>query len=97
MPQDAVERVLGRLLTDERFRRLAKKSLEKACMQHGYSLTKTEHDLLCSLKLQVINEVAAQLDPGLCRAVTSRQYPPPFESATYHEECFYEKTVSGDF
>ncbi len=73
MSQEAVERALGRLLTDEGFRRAANKSLEIACMQHGYSLTKTELSLMSGLKLQVIKEVAVRLDPGLCRAVTSQE------------------------
>ncbi len=68
MSQEAVERMLGRLLTDERFRRSANESLEGACMQQGYVLTTTELGLLSDLKLQAINEVAAQLNPGLCRA-----------------------------
>ena len=71
MSQEAVERVLGRLLTDEGFRRSVKESLEVACMRQGYLLTTTELSLLSSLKLQVIDEVAAQLNPGLCRAVTA--------------------------
>jgi hypothetical protein len=33
MSQAAVEQVLGRMITDKRFRRLATKSLETACLQ----------------------------------------------------------------
>lgn len=73
MSQEAVERVLGRLLTDEGFRRSAKESLEVACMQQGYLLTTTELSLLSDLKLQALTDVAAQLNPGLCRAVKSRK------------------------
>lgn len=73
MSQEAVERVLGRLMTDEGFRRAAKESLELACLQQGYLLTKTELQLLADLQLQVISEVALQLNPGLCRAVTSQE------------------------
>ena len=68
MSQDAVERVLGRLITDERFRRAASDSFETACQQEGYLLTKAEQLLLSGLKLHTITEFAAQLDPGLCRA-----------------------------
>jgi len=68
MSQDAVERVLGRLITDERFRRAAFDSFETACQQEGYLLTKAEQLLLSGLKLHTITEFAAQLDPGLCRA-----------------------------
>jgi hypothetical protein len=73
MSQEAVERVLGRLLTDEGFRRSAKESLEVACMQQGYLLTTTELSLLSTMKLQALTDVAAQLHPGLCRAVKSQK------------------------
>jgi hypothetical protein len=68
MSQEAVERVLGRLVTDERFRTRAFDSLEAASLQEGYLLTKVEQHLLSGLKLHAITEFAIQLDPGLCRA-----------------------------
>lgn len=69
MSQEMVERLLGRLITDERFRRAAKESLETACMQGGYRLTTAELLLLSSsLELQRIAELAEHLDSGLCRA-----------------------------
>ena len=42
MSQVAVERVLGRLITDARFRRQAADSFGAACLQEGYNLTTTE-------------------------------------------------------
>lgn len=68
MSQEAVERVLGQLITDERFRRLASDSLETACLQQGYSLSAEEIRLLSGLEPQCISELASRLDPGLCRA-----------------------------
>ncbi len=69
MSQEMVERLLGRLITDERFRRAAKESLEAACMQGGYRLTTAELLLLSSsLELQRIANIAESLDSGLCRA-----------------------------
>ncbi|MBL0225150.1 MAG: hypothetical protein IPQ16_06105 [Geobacteraceae bacterium] len=68
MSQDAVERVLGRLITDERFRTRVIDSLEVASLQEGYLLTKAEQHLLSGLKMHDITELAALLDPGLCRA-----------------------------
>ena len=68
MSQEAVERVLGRLITDERFRRLAADSLEAACLQEGYRLSPAELRLLSGLDLQHITEFARRLNPGLCRA-----------------------------
>jgi hypothetical protein len=71
MSQTAVEQVLGRMITDERFRRLATKSLETACLQEGYQLFPAELRLLSGLDLQCVTELAGRLDPGLCRAGTA--------------------------
>lgn len=68
MSQETVERVLGRLITDERFRRLAADSLEAVCLQEGYQLFPTELQLLSGLDLQCISDLAGRLNPGLCRA-----------------------------
>jgi len=71
MSQTAVEQVLGRMITDERFRRLATTSLEAACLQEGYRLFPAELRLLSNLDLQCISTIAGRLDPGLCRAGTT--------------------------
>jgi hypothetical protein len=68
MSQEAVERLLGRLITDERFRLLAADSLESASLQEGYCLSSAELRLLSGLELQGVTELAGRLDPGLCRA-----------------------------
>ena len=68
MSQEAVERVLGRLITDERFRLRAVESLEYVSLQEGYSLTSAELDLLAGLELRRITEFAGRLDSGLRRA-----------------------------
>ncbi len=68
MSQEAVERVLGRMITDERFRRLASDSLDVICLQEGYLLTPTEVRLLSGLEFQHVTEFAGRLNPGLCRA-----------------------------
>lgn len=68
MSQDAVERVLGRLITDGRFRRQAADSFGAACLQEGYSLTTTELRLLLALELSCFAELAGRLDAGLCRS-----------------------------
>jgi hypothetical protein len=68
MSQEAVEGVLGRLITDERFRCLAADSLEAACLQEGYRLYPAELRLLSRLDLKHITAFAGRLNPGLCRA-----------------------------
>lgn len=69
MSQEAVEQILGRLITDERFRRLVVDSLEAASLREGYNLTPAELLLLSSsLELQRITELADRLNPGLRRA-----------------------------
>lgn len=70
MSQDAVERVLGRLITDERFRRAVGESLEAACLQQGYRLSRLELRFLSELELKQISALAAGINPGLCRADT---------------------------
>lgn len=68
MSQEAVERLLGRLITDEQFRRLCANSLEVASFQEGYILTPLELQLLSKLKQPSVTELCNSLDPGLCRA-----------------------------
>jgi hypothetical protein len=68
MSQDDVERLLGRLVTDEAFRKLAADSLAAACMQIGYQLSATELYLLSDLDMEWLTEYSRRVDPGLCRA-----------------------------
>jgi len=68
MSQEAVERILGRMLTDRRFSALASKSLETAILQEGFQLTPVELRLLSALDMKSVARLAARLDPRLCRA-----------------------------
>lgn len=68
MSQEAVEQVLGRLLTDERFRRQAADSLEAACRQEGYRLIQGELQLLSGLDLRLMADLAGRFSRGLLRA-----------------------------
>ena len=62
MSQEAVELVLGKLLTDARFRRAATDSFEGVCLREGYGLTKTELRLISRLELPCFTELAGRLD-----------------------------------
>ncbi len=68
MSQEAVERVLGRLLTDEQFRRVAERSIEKACREHGYVLSDAELTILSVMNLNMLQLAADSVDPHLQRA-----------------------------
>jgi len=69
MSQDALERLLGRLITDESFRRcVSKNCLERMCLLEGYPLTASELRLANLLDLSALDGVALQLDPGMLRA-----------------------------
>ena len=66
--QDAVERLLGRLITDEHFRKMAADSLFLACQQTGFLLSSTEMELLSGLDIGWFAESSRRIDQGLCRA-----------------------------
>ena len=68
MSQDAVERLLGRLITDENFRQMAADSLFVACHQTGFQLSSTEMELLSGLDIDWFAEFSRHIDDGLCRA-----------------------------
>ena len=51
MSQKAVEQLLGRLMTDGKFRRRALKALDSACMEEGYDLTDAERHIVASMDL----------------------------------------------
>ena len=68
MSQEAVERFLGRMLTDQRFRTLVGESLESASRQEGFQLNPVELRLLSSLEPGCCAELAGLVDPGLRRA-----------------------------
>jgi len=70
MSQRAVEQCLGRLITDNQFRRLAGKSLPQTCRQFGFELTSTEIELLGQLDFSSLADVSRHLNPGLQRSGT---------------------------
>lgn len=67
MSQEAVEKLLGRLLTDDRLRNRAMKSLEDVCRSEGYQLTSEEMQLITSEDLVRIEMIAERLDGKIKR------------------------------
>ncbi len=67
MSQDAVQRLLGRLLTDDLFRLRAARSLATTCQQEGYRLTPEELRLITPEDLIRLDMVALRLDSGIKR------------------------------
>ena len=76
MCQDSVERLLGRMLTDARFRFDAASSLANVCHREGYDLTEGELSLVERINIRTFETVASQLDPGMCRAATPLKKSP---------------------
>lgn len=68
MSQEAVEKLLGRMITDGQFRQLAAQSLEISCLHEGYFLTKEELKLLSGLNVAEFSRIENQLSPCLRRA-----------------------------
>ncbi len=54
MSQAAVDRVLGRQLTDEQFRRFGESSIEKACREHGDVPRDAELAILSEMNLNIV-------------------------------------------
>ena len=67
MSQDAVERLLGRLLTDDWFRQQAAQCLATACHAEGYLLSDEELHCIGANDLQQFAQVSAMLDQGIKR------------------------------
>ncbi|MBV5340581.1 MAG: hypothetical protein J0665_13670 [Deltaproteobacteria bacterium] len=68
MSQEAVERFMGRLVTDAGFRCKAAESLEDACRNAGYLLTAAELLLLSTTDVQRFAELGDGISAGLRRA-----------------------------
>jgi hypothetical protein len=70
MSQLMVERVIGRLLTDEELRKeftRAPEELLKGLRSQGWDLNRTEFDALIRTDISLWSEVAERIDPRLQR------------------------------
>jgi hypothetical protein len=67
MSQEGVERLIGRLITDERFRTRTKEQLEALCREEGYVLSKDEFSMLGQLDFASLSSAAESLDGGIKR------------------------------
>jgi len=67
MSQEAVERFLGRAITDERFRERARLSLEQSCLSEGYAISQTEAEYLANLDFRLLGFVATTLADSIRR------------------------------
>ena len=67
MSQEAVEQFLGRLVTDDRFRRRAMVALENLLEEEGFQLSEKEQQAIKLEDLIRLEMVAARLDTSLKR------------------------------
>jgi hypothetical protein len=67
MSQEAVERLLGRLLTDDEFRKKAGNSLGKACRGAGYDLNEDEIKAIRPDDIMRLEMISLRLDRGIKR------------------------------
>lgn len=67
MSQDAVEKLLGRMLTDDQFRRRTSQNLVAACREQGYLLDDEELELVSKFDSTVLSPAAKILDGGIKR------------------------------
>lgn len=67
MSQEHVERLIGRLLTDEQFRKRAVCDLARACNEEGYALSAEELQLVRQADFVRLSTAAEGLDGGIKR------------------------------
>lgn len=79
MSQQAVERTLGKLLTDESFRDRFLTAPRKAALQVGLRLSDIELAALSGLSRSALWSFSASLDPRICRLCPESEFSPEEE------------------
>ena len=67
MSQEAVERFLGRLLTDDTFRRRAGQSMVTLCRDEGFNLNESELGAISPSDIVRLDLISQQLDRSIKR------------------------------
>lgn len=67
MSQRAVERVIGKLVTDEGFRDQFFENADVASLRIGVDLSREEKDSLLRIPSHALAELAARLDDRICK------------------------------
>ena len=67
MSQEAVEVFIGRIITDEKFRKQATKSVDQACSTIGLKVSSQELIFLQQLDFTLFGEVAMSIDGAIRR------------------------------
>jgi hypothetical protein len=76
MSQHAVERTLGKLLTDESFRERFFASPQVAARQAGLRVSDIELAALSGLSRRALCSLSASLDPRICRLCLASESSP---------------------
>jgi hypothetical protein len=79
MSQQAVERTLGKLLTDESFRERFLTAPRKAALQAGLRLSEIELAALSGFSRSALRSFSASLDPRICRLCSESEFSPEEE------------------
>lgn len=67
MSQRDVERAIGRLLTDEQFRRAFRNDPARACREAGFDLSDLELDALAAFPTPALPRIVARIDERIRR------------------------------
>jgi predicted restriction endonuclease len=67
MAQDSVERLLGRMITDDAFRKAVKKDFKAVCFSEGFNLNASEMAILSKINFDKFSQLAKTIDDDIRR------------------------------